>query len=80
MTMMYLLPRFEVTGNRPVWSEHIRPVKLIGLAKTRFVRELEVLLLWVSVMSTLCLSGDAFVDRICCRICLMWPLDVNVEG
>lgn len=79
MTMMYLLPRLEVTGNRPVWSEHIRPVKLIGLAKTRFVRELEGLIR-VSVMSTLCLLGDAFVERICCRICLMWPLDVDVEG
>ena len=79
MTMMYLLPRLEVTGNRPVWSEHIRPVKLIGLAKTRFVRELEGLIRF-SVMSTLCLLGDAFVDRICWRICLMWPLDVDVEG
>ena len=55
------------------------PVKLIGFVKTRFVRELEGLIR-VSVMSTLCLLGDAFVESICCRICLMWPLDVDVEG
>ena len=39
-----------------------------------------MLLLWVSIISTLFLLADAFVDLIFCRICLIWPLDVNVEG
>ena len=39
-TMIYLLPRLEVTGKRPVWSVETLPVMVMRLAKTKLVRVL----------------------------------------
>ena len=37
-TIMYLFPRLDVTGKRPVWSVAILPVRSIHFTFTKFVR------------------------------------------
>ena len=64
-----------------VWSEQMRPVSWIGLAKTRFVQECKSLMVLFSIMlmSYLVCVRIFLVDLIFCFICLIWPLEEKTE-
>ena len=80
---MYLLPLLEVTGNRPVRSVKVFPVRSWGAMIVAQARpdlvvsgvDWGVRVVWgvVVVSGWGSLVGLVLVDRVFCRCCWRWP-------
>ena len=78
ITMIYLLPRLDVIGKRPVWSEKTFPSNSIILNVTNLFARTgsEGVPVVMTELGFGLGGGVGFVERRFCRICLRWPLTV----